>query len=228
MKRLSIIIILIVSGIFYSFRTVDTDHTNLLPEKQSINLKIEPNNVNPKALEYGILGFEKLLKQAQLKNDSILTIVDFSQPSTEKRLYILNIKTGKVIKNTYVAHGTNSGELYATDFSNTPNSHQSSLGFYITMHTYSGKHGYSLRLEGVENGLNDKALERAIVMHGANYVSENFIKKTGRLGRSFGCPAVPLEYNKQIIDLIKDQSCIFLYHPSYEKHLASSNFALLK
>jgi len=157
-----------------------------------------------------------LLHNADI-NDSLLTIIDFSKPSSEKRLFLIDFKNQRLLVNSLVAHGQNSGSLFAKTFSNRPKSHMSSLGLYITDHTYSGKHGYSLRLRGIDKGLNDKAYERAIVIHGANYVSEKYIKQVGRIGRSFGCPALPSQMNKEIIDLIKDGSCLYIYHPSVLK-----------
>ena len=113
--------------------------------------------------------------------------------------------------NTYVAHGQNSGKEFANRFSNAPESFQSSLGFYETSETYQGKNGYSMHLTGLEKGINDKADQRAIVMHGAPYVSENYIHSQGYIGRSWGCPAVPEKHNKPIIDRIKNGTCLFIY-----------------
>jgi hypothetical protein len=166
------------------------------------------------ALLYGYENFINLNNEISLKNDSLLTIVDFSQPSNKKRLYVIDVKNQKLLVQSLVAHGQNSGLIYAKKFSNRPSSHMSSLGAYITASTYSGKHGYSLRLDGQDPKHNSKARERAIVIHGANYVSEQYIKNNGRIGRSFGCPALPKEINNAVIDLIKDGSCLYIYHPS--------------
>jgi hypothetical protein len=122
------------------------------------------------------------------------------------------MNSGKILFNTLVAHGRNSGLEYATAFSNQQESHKTSLGFFITLNTYNGGNGYSLKLKGCEKGINDKALERAIVMHGADYANENFIQHNGYLGRSYGCPAVPEKINKELINAIKNGSCMFLYH----------------
>jgi hypothetical protein len=165
------------------------------------------------AFQLAYEGFHKLAEQGILRRDTILTLIDFSKPSSEKRLFIIDLKHERVLEKTWVAHGKNTGSLYAEKFSNIPHSNQSSLGFYVTDHTYLGKHGYSLRIRGLEPGINHKAWDRAIVIHGANYVSESFIEKYGRLGRSFGCPALPPELNSRIIDLIKDQSCLFIFSP---------------
>ena len=151
------------------------------------------------------------LDEMEYRNEEIVTIIDFSKPSIEKRLIILDLKEQKILHHTYVAHGKNTGENWAEKFSNKQGSNQSSLGLYKTAESYFGKHGYSLRLDGLEKGFNDKARSRAVVLHSAAYVSEGFIKKYGRLGRSFGCPAVPLENSKEIIDLIKGGSCLYIY-----------------
>ncbi|WP_075351581.1 murein L,D-transpeptidase catalytic domain family protein [Algoriphagus marinus] len=158
--------------------------------------------------ELAYAGWEKMDDKL---NSPILTIVDFSLPSTERRLWIVDLTTKTVSLNTVVAHGRNSGELIASKFSNKPESYQSSLGFYKTGETYQGKHGYSLRLDGLEKGINDQARNRAIVIHGADYANESFAKINGRLGRSLGCPALPAELSSKAIDLIKDGSLLFIY-----------------
>ena len=158
-------------------------------------------------------GYEQLKQQGKIENE-ILTIVDFSLSSTQERMWVIDMKTQKVILKSLVSHGRNSGSEFATDFSNANESFKSSLGFYITGETYTGKHGLSLRLDGMEYGINDNARNRAVVVHGADYVSKSFIKNTGRLGRSQGCPAVPYEVHKELIQTIKGKSCIFIYHPS--------------
>lgn len=165
------------------------------------------------AFKSAYAGYKKLNKE----NNSLLTLIDFSLPSTEKRLYVLDMAKKKILFVSYVAHGRNSGENYATSFSNRDGSHQSSLGFYRTAGTYNGGNGYSLQLDGLEEGINDKARQRAIVIHGADYCSESMIRSAGRLGRSFGCPALPRELNKPIIDTIKNGSLLFIYadQPEY-------------
>ncbi|MDI1322330.1 MAG: murein L,D-transpeptidase catalytic domain family protein [Algoriphagus sp.] len=159
-------------------------------------------------LELAMEGWEKL--EDDLKSP-ILTVIDFSLPSTEKRLWVIDPAKGLILHHSVVAHGRNSGELLAKTFSNQPESFQSSLGFYKTAETYQGKHGYSLRLDGLEKGFNDQARNRAIVIHGADYAKEEFAKTTGRLGRSLGCPALPPELSEKVIDLIKDGSLLFIY-----------------
>ncbi|WP_353139372.1 murein L,D-transpeptidase catalytic domain family protein [Pseudopedobacter sp.] len=168
--------------------------------------------------EKAITGFINLKRDHQLNKDKeILTVIDFSKSSTEKRMWIIDLKNKSVLLNTYVAHGRGSGDDMANKFSNVAESHQSSLGFYVTNETYFGKHGLSLKLDGLDRGINNLARSRAIVVHGASYVSESFINNHGRLGRSHGCPAVPEELNKTIIELIKDKTCMFINgsNPNY-------------
>lgn len=158
----------------------------------------------------GLTGYNKLKKENRIENE-LLTIVDFSLPSTEKRMWILDMNTKKVLFNTYVAHGQGTGGNLATKFSNTSNSHQSSLGFYVTAETYYGKNGLSLFIDGMEKGFNSNARNRYVVIHGADYVTQKFINRSGRLGRSYGCPAVPTRLSKEIINDIKGKSCFFIY-----------------
>lgn len=170
-------------------------------------------------------GYQKLLEKSVITDTTKLTIIDFSKASTEKRFFLIDLKEKKLLFNTYVAHGRNSGNNFADKFSNTEGSLQSSLGFFVTSKTYYGKHGYSMRLKGMEKMFNSNAEERAIVVHGADYVSESFIKKYGRLGRSWGCPALSRDISSDVINLIKDGTCLFIYSddPNY---LATS--AMLK
>ena len=175
---------------------------------------LEGSGLSRDAFENAAKGYEVLQSRGLLKKDNLLTIIDYSKPSSQKRLFVLDMVTGKILFHSLVAHGRNSGLDYATDFSNNGQSHKSSLGFFITLDTYKGGNGYSLKLKGCEAGINDNAFKRAIVMHGAGYVNENFIHRNGYLGRSHGCPAVPLGLNKKIIDVIKGGSCMFLYYPS--------------
>jgi hypothetical protein len=166
-----------------------------------------------KLLQKALFGYELLLEEKCISRPEVITIIDFGLPSDKERLWVLDLINGKVLFHCLVAHGRNSGDLMAEKFSNTPGSNASSPGFYTTGETYIGKHGLSLTLEGREPGINDKARERAIVMHGADYVSADFIRKYGRLGRSFGCPAVPEKLSKKIILTIKGGSCLFISVP---------------
>lgn len=191
--------------------------------KSSIDTKVEsvynalqanefelPNEI---CFEKALKGFYSLKERGVVKNN-ILTLIDFSLSSNVKRLWIIDLSRNMVLFQTLVAHGRNTGEEFATAFSNTPESFKSSLGFYVTGEVYNGKHGVSLKLDGLEKGLNDNARNRAVVLHGADYVSESFIKSYKRLGRSQGCPAVPVKYVSEIIEMIKGQSCLYIYHPS--------------
>ena len=164
-------------------------------------------------LQTALAGYELLLEEQSVNRPEVITIIDFSLPSVKERLWVLDLIHGKVLFHCLVSHGRNSGELMAENFSNTPGSNASSPGFYTTGETYIGKHGLSLTLDGLEAGINDKARARAIVIHGADYVSADFIRNHGRLGRSFGCPAVPAELSKEIIQTIKGGSCLFIYVP---------------
>lgn len=173
-----------------------------------------------KSFSDAIKGYSKLKAQGKIKNET-LTIIDFSLSSTAKRLWVLDMKANKVLFNTVVAHGRNTGGEFATRFSNTNNSNQSSLGFYITDNTYYGKNGLSLFLDGQEKGFNDNARKRYVVIHGAKYSNPDFAKRNGRLGRSLGCPAVPTAVNTAIIKTIKNKSCLFIYHPNKNYHANS-------
>jgi hypothetical protein len=170
--------------------------------------------LSQKAFEYAWKGYQYLLKKGKVQRSDILSICDFSQSSRNKRLYIIDINDPKVLINTYVAHGRNSGKEYACSFSNAPESHKSSLGFYITRTTYYGDHGISLKIDGVEKGINDRASSRHIVIHGSDYLGELFMQNNLFNGRSFGCPAVPADEIEEVITTIKEGSCLFIYHPS--------------
>lgn len=185
---------------------------------QEVNLK---GILDFKIFEAALNGYSSL--KPNLKNKNIISIIDFTLPSTEKRMYVIDLNNKKLLYHTIVSHGKNSGDLYANRFSNRNGSHQSSLGFYITENTYQGSNGYSLVLNGVEKGINDQAKPRAVVIHGADYCSYSFIKRTGRLGRSYGCPALPRELNAPIVNTIKNGSMLFIYAED-NNYLASSNF----
>jgi hypothetical protein len=171
----------------------------------------------------GIKGAQQLRRANKLSDSPLVTLIDFTKPSTEKRLWVINTKLNKVVYYTYVAHGKNSGELYASKFSNTVNSLQSSLGFYITGTTYMGKNGLSLKLHGMEKGFNDNVHTRYIVLHGADYASEEHIQKEGMLGNSEGCPAVPFAIYKEVIADLKGGTCLFIFYPE-ETYLMTSTY----
>jgi hypothetical protein len=196
-------------------------HSISTADKFYASTHLENYGVTRPVFEMALKGFDKLQKQGALSADSILTIVDFSKSSRLKRLVVIDLKSLEVLFNTVVAHGRNTGQEFANSFSNQPRSHKSSLGFYVTKETYQGSNGYSLKLDGFEKGINDKALERAIVMHAAGYANEEVIGSKGFLGRSYGCPAVPEKVNKKIIDKIKNGNLLFVYFPD-QKYLNTS------
>lgn len=200
---------------------------NRLQLKRLYDQMLPPENKpSYEVFKTGITGYSSILKEGKIQNQRYLTLIDFSLPSTEKRLWVIDLDSMKIVDHTLVAHGKNTGKKFAVQFSNTPKSNMSSLGFYITGDTYNGKHGFSLKLEGIEKEINDNARKRAIVIHGANYASQQFIDTHGRLGRSFGCPALPNSEHTSIINTIKDKSCLFIYFPD-SKYFLKSNYASL-
>lgn len=211
MQRIFIYLLLFVIPISKSNTEVKTmdkvEENNTVSECYQLYSDMHlQNEIGYKAFEEAYAGYKKI-KQA--KKD-VITLIDFTKPSTENRLFVLDLKAKRVLFSSLVSHGKNSGEKYATSFSNNNNSHQSSLGFYLTENTYQGKNGYSLILNGLEKGINDHAKARAIVIHGAAYANESVVK-CGRLGRSFGCPALPQNLSRPIINTIKDGSLLFIY-----------------
>lgn len=178
------------------------------------SLDLEKLGLSRQAFLYALKGYRQLQEKGQLLNDAVLSVIDFSLPSTQKRFFVINLNSNSLLYHTYVSHGKNSGKLMAKKFSNRNSSYQSSLGFYTTGNTYIGKHGFSLRLIGIEKGINDKALQRGIVIHSADYASEQFAFQQGYLGRSLGCPAVPEEIHKELIQTIQNGSCLFIYSPA--------------
>jgi hypothetical protein len=169
-------------------------------------------------------GYLNLKSKGLLSADKkLLSVADFSRSANEKRLWVIDLAQKKVLFHTLVAHGQGTGEEFAHKFSNRENSHESSLGFYVTDDTYIGHNGYSLKLSGMDKGYNDHAYDRAIVLHGAGYVSQDFIKNNQRLGRSWGCPAVPVALAKPIINTIKDITCLYIYYPD-QNYFASSRW----
>ena len=177
-------------------------------EREIKVISAQANNINPQVLKLGLTAYSKA-RQHNLDNKGLLTIVDYSKPSSEKRLWVVDLKRNKVLFNTWVAHGKNSGALNSTSFSNDPRSLKSSLGVFLTNDTYSGKNGYSVHIQGLENGINNNAYNRAIVFHGASYVSQG----RGMMGRSWGCLAVSRDVVYPLIKTIKDKTLVFAYYP---------------
>ena len=189
------------------------------------NLQSNDYNLpNLESFKEALRGYYSLKEKGLVQKD-ILTLVDFSLSSNVKRLWVIDLNTNSILYNSLVAHGRNTGEEYANSFSNANSSYKSSLGFYLTGEVYNGKHGMSLKLDGLEKGVNDNARQRGVVMHSANYVSNSFIKSNKRLGRSQGCPAIPQELLSGIVNTIKNKSCFFIYHPSRSSEKISPLFS---
>lgn len=205
-------------GLFSKNHTVvHTSAASLYDNEDRIAYLSQKFNINKAAISLAIKGYEKLRELGQISNSMYLTIVDFSKPSNTERFYVIDMLKEQLVIKTLVAHGKNSGALIPSEFSNKMSSLKSSLGFYVTGNTYRGKHGTSLILDGVEKGINDQAKNRAIVLHGANYVSSNLVSDGQTpIGRSFGCPAVPNNKVKSIIATIKGGTCMFVYAPNSE------------
>lgn len=193
-----------------------SEEETLMEEANSLYLEmdLESLGLSREAFEYAWKGYNHMLENGILDKQDILSICDFSQSSSNKRLYVLDVENRTVLINTYVAHGKNSGAEFARYFSNTPRSNKSSLGFYITKNTYHGKYGLALKIAGLERGINDKAYSRNIVIHGSDYVGGKFMERNNFNGRSFGCPAVPRKVSAEVINTIKEGSCLFIYYPS--------------
>lgn len=166
-----------------------------------------------KIFQMAMKGFDTVSRPQK----KYIAIIDFTQDSTKKRFFLIDIHNKEIVYNDLVAHGMNTGEKKARYFSNEEDSHMSSLGFYVTGEDYYGSKGYSLRLDGLDKGLNDNARKRAIVIHGASYVSELSIKEKNRIGRSWGCPALRPEINKDVIDKLKGGNLLFIYANNYEE-----------
>lgn len=183
----------------------------------------EKNFIKPEleSFKAAFKGYYKLKEEGKIKKN-ILTIIDFTKSSTDRRMWVIDMDKREVLHHTVVSHGRNSGKEFAEDFSNVRESFKSSLGFYTTAETYFGKHGLSLRLDGLEPGINDNARVRDIVIHAADYANENLGKSQGYLGRSLGCPALPYDVAHKIINLIKDESCLFIYHANKPEYLTKS------
>jgi hypothetical protein len=181
-------------------------------QNQINSIDAQAYNINQKVLKLCLIVYENARHEG-LDRKQLLTIIDYSKPSTERRLWVVDMKHSKVLFNTWVSHGKNSGDIMATSFSNAPGSLKSSLGVFVTVTPYTGGNGYSLRLMGLERGFNDNALRRSIVFHGAWYVDPKVIKEYGELGRSWGCPAVSPATVRPLINTIKDNTLVVAYYP---------------
>lgn len=205
-----------VPGTIAATSPVVSNSKKLIAQAKALydSLKLKRAGLSKKAFEFAWRGYQYMLSKRMLRNPAVLSICDFSQSSRRKRLYIIDLEAMKLLINTHVAHGRNSGSEYAKTFSNSMESHKSSLGFYITKQPYWGGHGFSLEIEGLERGINDKANERKIVVHGSDYVGDQFLRSNRFSGRSFGCPAIPSTVTAKVINTIKNGSCLFIYHPT--------------
>jgi hypothetical protein len=162
-------------------------------------------------------------KQHRLNNKELFSIIDFTKDCNSKRFYTIDLEKMKIVYYTYVAHGKKSGERMATSFSDAVESNKSSIGFYITGNTYNGGNGYSLMLHGDEKGYNSNLAKRSVVVHAADYANEDYIARNGRMGRSLGCPALPENIYKQVIETIKEKTMIFAYYND-AKYLKTSKY----
>jgi hypothetical protein len=231
---LLVVLLLFVTSLIYpGSRSVQPNNDSSSIENtfkisiQQIYESLNDSSLNPEAFQIAMLGYRSLTSKGLVLKDSLLTIIDYSRPSSVSRFYVIDLRQQHVIFKTLVAHGLNSGELYATRYSNKAQSKQSALGFYITGNPYKGGQGYSLLLSGVDTGYNDNARMRSIVIHGASYVTRKYVDSCGRLGRSFGCPALPPDKNDAIIELIKDGSLLFSYYPDIDYLTRSKVLAYL-
>ena len=237
LRRLNLIIallFLITGTAGVAGNNTPTDNSNLTAEVKMQQfedrlhqlydeIKLEDYNLSYDIFRHAMVGYFNLKNNHKLSEKKIITIIDFSKSSREERFYTIDLVNKKVIYHTLVAHGAKTGDDIARYFSNKVNSNQSSLGFYVTGETYTGSKGFSLRLDGMDYGYNDKMRERAVVIHAADYVSEETARQLGRLGRSWGCPALPRELNAEIINTIKEKTMIFAYYDD-AKYLASSKY----
>jgi len=205
MKKYFLILILFLPVTLAFAATKNTININ---QKQILH---NASNLDPSALKYAVKGYEWAAKNGRMKNPDILTIVDFNKPSYRKRLWVIDLKTSKILMNTFTTHGANSGLARSERFSNKVNSHESSLGVYETMNSYHGKYGYSLRLRGLEKGINDNVFKRAIVVHPAWYATQQAIDHYGQAGRSWGCFGLPPNLDKKFVNLTRDGSILFAY-----------------
>lgn len=192
--------------------SISGDDFTTIADKLYKKIDLCEDELSSDVFRKALKGYVYLKYTNELENSRYLTILDFSKRSDQRRLWVLDLEKREVLYNELVAHGKNSGDKFASSFSNTSNSKKSSLGFYVTGETYNGKHQYSMKLRGLEPGFNSNAFARGIVMHGANYVSEQIAEAQNSVGRSFGCPAVSNEVNRQLVNLLTGGSCFFIYH----------------
>lgn len=205
--------------IFFNISALSNNFSNLDPLSSIYNSLNLNTKLSYSAFKNAVNG----LKQITSKKNNILTIVDFTKPSTEERMYVIDLDKNEVLLSTHVSHGKGTGDLYAKKFSNRDGSYQSSPGFFLTGNIYKGKNGASLELYGLEKGINDNARRRNIVIHGADYASPSFIKGNGRLGRSKGCLAVPFSVNQNLINTIKNGTLFYVHIKDFDNREVKLN-----
>ena len=215
---------------FSNAQTGLSKERQLALKKAELNIKELYNELNAAqydlsftAFRYAYIGYQTMKKQQRLNNKELFSIIDFTKDCNSKRFYTIDLEKMKIVYYTYVAHGKKSGERMATSFSDAVESNKSSIGFYITGNTYNGGNGYSLILHGDEKGYNSNLAKRSVVVHAADYANEDYIARNGRMGRSLGCPALPENIYKQVIETIKEKTMIFAYYND-AKYLKTSKY----
>ena len=215
---------------FSNAQTGLSKERQLALKKAELNIKDLYNELNAAqydlsftAFRYAYIGYQTMKKQQRLNNKELFSIIDFTKDCNSKRFYTIDLEKMKIVYYTYVAHGKKSGERMATSFSDAVESNKSSIGFYITGNTYNGGNGYSLILHGDEKGYNSNLAKRSVVVHAADYANEDYIARNGRMGRSLGCPALPENIYKQVIETIKEKTMIFAYYND-AKYLKTSKY----
>ena len=209
----------LVSAVFFSLLVAQSVPVSAAPGPAVVSetqfgalLKLAPR-ITPQALQVALAALQRLQASGVRVRSDVLTVIDYTKPSTERRLWVFDLAHTRVLFEELAAHGKNSGDNLAVRFSNKPNSRMTSLGAFLTGDTYIGKHGLSLRLQGLEKGVNDNSVERAIVIHGAPYVSDTIARSKGRIGRSWGCPALRPEIARRLIETVRGGTLVLAYYP---------------
>lgn len=225
-------LIIIISANYFNSKPLylDSESNNLIKYSKEFDHFTETfyseicsdGSISYDAFQYALTGYYNMKCKGLLKRDDMLTVIDYNLSSNLKRLYVIDMNKKKIIISSLVAHGRNSGDEMAVRFSNNGGSQMSSIGFFITGETYDGKHEYSLKIDGMEP-CNSNVRSRGVVFHGADYVDEAYTVHSSRIGRSNGCPALPQNMNREIVDTIKNGSCVFIYY-SDSKYLKNSKF----
>lgn len=231
-KRYLFLVLLLALSSFLYFANAQklTKERQLALKKAELNIKDLYNELNAAqynlsftAFRYAYIGYQSMRKQRKLNDKDLFSIIDFTKDCNTKRFYTIDLEKMKILYYTYVAHGKKSGERIPTSFSDVVESNKSSIGFYITGDTYNGSNGYSLMLHGDEKGYNSNLAKRSVVIHTADYANENYIARNGRMGRSLGCPVLPENIYKQVINTIKEKTMIFAYYND-TKYLKTSKY----